>query len=140
MSYRIAASPDQVWAVLADPQRYPDWVVGARAVRGVDGDWPEPGARLHHRSGSGPLEVADHTEVVASEPARRLELQANLRPVGRARVELVLRPDGDGTLVEMSEWARSPAFMRRAQPLVQPLFTIRNRETLRRLGRLAAAL
>lgn len=72
----IAAPPESVWAVLADAQRYWDWVVGAKEVRDADESWPSPGAKLHHSSGVGPLTVEDETRVLESEQPRRLVLHA----------------------------------------------------------------
>ena len=51
----IAASADDVWAVLEDGWLYPTWVVGASRMRDVDDNWPEVGSRLHHSVGNWPL-------------------------------------------------------------------------------------
>ena len=40
----VAATPDQVWRVLADGWLYPLWVVGATRMRDVDEHWPAVGA------------------------------------------------------------------------------------------------
>ena len=63
---RYAAAPiERVFAVVSDPTTYPDWLVGAREIRSVDDDWPQPGSLFHHRVGLvGPLTVADSPEVL----------------------------------------------------------------------------
>ena len=88
----IAATPEQVWAVLADGWLYPLFVVGASRMRDVDDDWPAVGARLHHSVGTWPLLIDDTTEVLEVEPGRRLVLLARGWPAGEANVEFTLEP------------------------------------------------
>ena len=57
----INASPSAVYRVLSDAYCYPRWVVGARRVRRVDGNFPEAGSRFHHAVGVWPIELKDHT-------------------------------------------------------------------------------
>jgi len=99
----VRASPEAVWAVLSDPFRYDDWVVGTREIREADETWPAVGSRLHHTVGVPPLLVHDVTEVLESEPQRRLVLQAKLRPAGVLKVDIRLRPEGANTRVQMQE-------------------------------------
>jgi uncharacterized protein YndB with AHSA1/START domain len=135
----IPASPERVFAVLADPDAYGDWVVGSDAIRDADPTWPEVGSRFHHRVGFGPLKVNDHTEVIAMEPERRLELHAKARPLGTARVALDLERRGGGTLVTMVEDAGDPLSRLLFNPLTHVLVRRRNDESLRRLEQLATA-
>ena len=127
----IDAGPDEVFGYLAQGRQYAEWVVGAKRIRAVDAGWPTPGTRIHHTVGAGPLTLDDHTEVLEAEPPRRLLLDARARPFGRARVELVLAPDGTGTEVEMREEVASVGFPLRR--VFDPLIHIRNAEALRRL-------
>src|SRR5690242_12414246 len=99
----IQASPERVWATLADGWIYCGWVVGASAIRDVDPAWPAKGSKLHHSSGLWPLLVSDETEVLESEPASRLVLQARGWPLGEATVRLFLEPAVGGTRVRMVE-------------------------------------
>lgn len=55
------ATPEQVWAVIADGWTYPSWVVGAPRMRAGAPDWPVPGAELHHSFGLWPAMVNDKT-------------------------------------------------------------------------------
>jgi len=134
-----SASPQDVWDVLMDPDSYGHWVVGSSHVRDVDAGWPEPGSRFHHSVGVRPLTLRDHTRVLEIEPPRRLVLRAKARPLGTARVEMVLSPrDGGGAHVAMIEDPgdlASRIFM--GNPLAQRLLRARNEESLRRLRRLA---
>ena len=52
--------PEAVWDVLAEPGSYGYWVVGSKAIRDADPDWPAPGSKFHHTIGFGPFTVADH--------------------------------------------------------------------------------
>jgi len=99
----IEAPPERVWAVLADPQSFDDWVVGAKDVRGADPAWPEVGAKLHHSTGVGPLTIDDETRVELSEQPRRLVLLAKVGPAGQFRITLDLRATPSGTTLVMFE-------------------------------------
>jgi uncharacterized protein YndB with AHSA1/START domain len=132
----VAAEPEAVWSVLADPPRYADWVVGSDAVESWDDAWPAPGSRFQHRAGRPPAAVEDHTEVLASAPPRRLVLRAKARPLGVARVELLLEPHPAGTLVTLRERPDAAAGRVLQAPL-EPLLRLRNGESLRRLRVLA---
>jgi uncharacterized protein YndB with AHSA1/START domain len=99
----IDAPPERVWEVLASPECFDDWVVGAKDVRDADDTWPAVGSKLHHASGVGPLTIDDETRVEASEPPHRLVLLAKLGPAGAFRVTLELRPTPAGTKLWMSE-------------------------------------
>jgi uncharacterized protein YndB with AHSA1/START domain len=133
----VAASPEQVWEVLADPHAYGHWVVGSRSVRAADPGFPAPGTRFHHTVGIGPLHVADHTEVVEADAPRRLVLRAKARPLGSATVTLDLRPVRGGTRVVMVEDPAHPALNLLIGPLGHLAVRLRNAEALRRLRSLA---
>ena len=107
VSREMAATPEQVWAVLADGWLYASWVVGASRIREVEGAWPAVGSKIHHSVGSWPLLLDDDSEVVESTPARRLVLQARGRPLGEARITLELEPAPVGSVVRMLEDATS---------------------------------
>jgi uncharacterized protein YndB with AHSA1/START domain len=129
--------PDRVWSALADPETYADWVVGSHSIRDADDTWPQVGARFHHRVGAGPFRVRDNTEVLKSQPPERLVLRAKARPLGTARVELVIKRDGDGSLVTIKETAGDPLTLLAINRLTDPLMDRRNTESLRRLKRIA---
>jgi uncharacterized protein YndB with AHSA1/START domain len=133
----IAAPPERVFEVLSDPQSYAYWVVGSDKIRAADPEFPAVGSRFHHRVGTGPLKIDDHTEVLDVNPPYRLELKAKARPLGTARVVLLLDPRGEGTHVTMIEEAGDPLSKVMFNPLMQPLVRKRNDESLRRLKELA---
>jgi uncharacterized protein YndB with AHSA1/START domain len=129
-----AVSPAAVWEVLADPRLYANWVVGTSSTRAVEGRWPEAGAVLHH---SVALAIRDTTEVLESEPERRLVLEARARPAIVARVEVLLEPDGAGTHVVLAEEATGGLAAPLPRALYEPLLYLRNRIAVKRLQRLA---
>jgi uncharacterized protein YndB with AHSA1/START domain len=135
----IDAPPERVFAVLADPDAYGYWVVGSDTIRDADAAWPAVGTRFHHRVGFGPIKVNDHTEVLAVDPPRLLQLRAKARPLGTAHVTMELERRGDATLVTMIEDAGDPLTKLVFNPLTHLLVRGRNVESLRRLEELATA-
>jgi len=129
----IPAPRAAVFAVLADPYTYPDWVVGAQRIRSVEGDWPEPGATFHHVVGMFPLRLRDSTSVVEVDEERCLVLEARARPMGRARVELCLEDTPGGTRVTMIEYPVSGPATLAPSVVVEPSIRKRNHVTLERL-------
>lgn len=132
----IDASPEEVFDVLLHARSYGDWVMGCKDVRDVDAHWPQPGSRLHHTVGMGPLNLQDTTGIVSVDRPRRLVLEARARPAGIAHVSFTLEPSGPGTKVAMIEHpVRGPA-RRLNNPVLDAMVRSRNAETLRRLKRL----
>jgi len=129
--------PKRVWVELSDGWMYTGWVVGASHIRGVDGHWPDVGARLHHEVGAWPVTVSDSTQVIESEFARRLVLQARAWPAGEARIEITLEPDGDGTVVTMVEYPTNGIAKAVHNPVNEAILAKRNRESLERLACIA---
>jgi uncharacterized protein YndB with AHSA1/START domain len=129
-----AVPPRDVFAVLADPRLYGNWVVGASTTRGVEGRWPDVGAVLHHTQA---WLLRDTTSVIASEPPARLVLEARARPLAVARVDIRLEPEDGGTRIVLDE--RPTGGLAGALPswMTEPGMALRNRETVRRLRRLA---
>jgi uncharacterized protein YndB with AHSA1/START domain len=136
---QIAAAPERVFAVLADPGSYAQWVVGTDRIRDSTGAWPEPGSRIHHSVGAGAATIDDSTEVLESEPPKRLLLLAHLGPLGSFRIELLLHDGGDGTTrVTMLE-KPVEGISRFAGPVGDAVGSVRNKWSLGRLKELAEA-
>jgi uncharacterized protein YndB with AHSA1/START domain len=133
----IDAPPERVFAVLATPATYADWVVGSETIRDADSHWPAKGSRFYHRVGFGPFKVKDHTEVVDVDPPFRLVLQARARPMGTAIVEFRLEPRDGGTDVTMIEGPGDRLSRLSINRLTDPLVKKRNDWTLQRLKRIA---
>src|SRR3981189_879079 len=95
------ATPEQVWAVMADGWTYSQWVVGNGRMRAVDADWPAPGSKIHHTIGVWPLIINDETVVEACTPRRELVLLARVRPFSKARNTVSLKPSPPGVRLAM---------------------------------------
>ena len=127
---------ETVFAVLADPFTFEDWVVGASEIRDVEGPWPAPGSLFHHTQGLPKAGLKDTTSVVQSEPAERLLLEVRARPVIIARVEIVLQAIGERTHVQLAERPVGGFLARLDGRPLDRLLAVRNAESLRRLKRL----
>jgi uncharacterized protein YndB with AHSA1/START domain len=132
----VEAPPAAVWAVLADPQTYEEWVVGNKAVRSHDPNWPAPGTEFHHSVGFGPVTVKDKTVALEATELRRLVMNVRALPVGHGIVTFELAEAGATTQVRMDECpAGGP--VKYMWPVLHPVTKLRNAETLRRLRRVA---
>ena len=133
--------PRRVFDVLLDPYSYEHWVVGSRAVRGVDANWPEVGSRFHHNVGFGPINTDDNTKIIEKDPPWRLVLEARARPAGVAQVALTLEPveRGTATKITIEERPVRGLAKRWHNPLFDLLIKARNVECLRRLKKQAEA-
>lgn len=134
----IDAALTQVWAVLADPGAYEQWVVGCKRIRGADGRWPAHGARFHHSLGVGPLQLRDHTVVERSVAPTLLSLRARARPLGTFFVTLRLVDEGPArTRVVMVEEPADRLTRLLFSGLAHRLVRARNVASLERLCQLA---
>lgn len=133
VSTTVHRSAEEVMEALLDPTTYPRWLVGCKGIRAIDGEWPAPGARFHHRVGiAGPLTVDDCSRVLAVAPRRLLQLEVRARPVGRGEATFTVEPQApDRCSVELHEvpiGALTPA-----RPLLDPFTVLRNRRSLEQL-------
>lgn len=129
----IPAPPSAVFAVLSDPETYPEWLAGAQNIRRVDDDFPKPGSRFDHEVG--PTEettVADDTEVRAVDPQERLVLEVHAGPM-KGVVEFELERTADGTLLTFRE--RVIGALGAAMPVLRGPIFLRNRASLEKLRR-----
>ncbi len=130
--------PEDVFDVFSDGWLFTTWVVGASRMRGQDEGWPAVGTRLHHSFGIWPLVIDDVTTVLEWDAPHRMVIQPKGWPLGEARVELVVEEHRRGCKVTIVEDAVAGPGAWAPDLLVQPMIWIRNRETLRRLGWVAA--
>lgn len=135
----VPAPPEAVFAVLTDGWNYPAWVVGASHIREVDDGWPAKGSRIHHSIGPWPLVIQDATEVLRTDPPRLFVLEARMWPLGKARVRFELTGDERATTIRMFEVATRGPLSALPVSVQSRLIAPRNRESLRRLARLAHA-
>lgn len=131
----IPAPPSAVYDVLADPETYPDWLMGADHMRGVDEEFPKPGSRFQHSVGpGGPLTVDDETESLEADVDHHLALLVHVG-LFHARVDFDLRRDTDGgTTVSFSE--RPVGLAAPLLPFLRPVLKGRNAASLVKLREL----
>ncbi|MGN6203128.1 MAG: SDR family NAD(P)-dependent oxidoreductase [Solirubrobacterales bacterium] len=133
----IDAAPEEVFAVLSNPYCYPEWVVGAAGVRDHDESFPAVGSRFHHKVGTWPVNLKDHTEVLEVDPPRRIVLQAKARPLGTATIAIDLRKSAGGTELTMDEHPGDRlTTLVAGNPIADTALRVRNAEALARLKRL----
>jgi uncharacterized protein YndB with AHSA1/START domain len=129
----IPTSRERIYAVIADPDTYADWLVGAERIRSVDDEFPRPGTGFDHRVGGPGVTVADRTTSVAADPSRGLALDVHAGPF-EARVVIELRSVSDrATCVRLSE--EPFGVFRGITPMLRLALGGRNRWSLARLRR-----
>jgi uncharacterized protein YndB with AHSA1/START domain len=126
---------ERVMDVLLDPITYPEWLVGCLEIRAIDGEWPAPGSRFHHRFGIvGPVAVEDYSEVMAVAPRRLLQLEVRAHPMGRGQATFTVEPTSPTACsIELAEVPIG--LLAPARPVLDPLTARRNRRTLANLER-----
>jgi uncharacterized protein YndB with AHSA1/START domain len=129
----VDATPEDVFAVLADGWSYAGWVVGNTHIRNVDPTWPAVGSCIHHSIGAWPLLIEDTTKVLEVEAPHRLVLEARVRPIGVARVTFRVEARGRRTAVTMTEEAVSGPARALDNAVTGGLLHARNAESLNRL-------
>ncbi|GAA4908124.1 polyketide cyclase/dehydrase/lipid transport protein [Stackebrandtia albiflava] len=134
----VAASPEQVFAVLADGWTYSDWVVGTNHIRKVDASWPQPGSRLYVQSGIWPADLKGHSEVLECDRPHRLVIRPKLWPFGELTVDIRIRAAADGvSVVTIAEDVKEGPMHWVRTKLSDLVLHARNIESLRRLADLA---
>ncbi|GAB7111002.1 SRPBCC family protein [Streptomyces phaeofaciens JCM 4814] len=134
----IRRPPSAVWAVLADPTRYGEWVVGPSQSEPLDGTWPEVGSQIRYTVRLGPWAADGTTTVRHQEVGRELELEAAFNPLGTARIFLQLRPWGEETLVVCDEHPLRGLGGTLHNPFSEAALQLRHRGMLARLARVVA--
>ena len=129
---RIAGSVEDVFAVLADPYAYPQWVVGAREVIEVDPDWPQAGTRFRHRTGLGAATFEGTTFVRNVNAPHRIDLEFTVEGLGRGRVVIELSQEREWVEVTLEEHVLRPLWPT-SRYTSDVLLHVRNAEALRRL-------
>jgi uncharacterized protein YndB with AHSA1/START domain len=133
----VAADPAEVWSVVSDPARLPQWWPG---VTRVEEATPEAWTNVL-TSPKGKTVRADYTRLEADEQRRvvwRHEVEESPfeRILARSTTEIVLAPAAEGTRVEIAVshqprgWARLSPFQLRAAATTQVQGALEN------LGRL----
>ena len=124
-----------LYAVLIDPQSYPQWLVGTSDIREVDDTWPAPGSQFHHRVGVGRLSLPDSTTLLSTRPGEELVLKVRVRPLLVAEVVFRIVGNASHCVVTIQEEPTSRLIGNLVRPLLDPVIHIRNHRSLRRLDK-----
>jgi carbon monoxide dehydrogenase subunit G len=115
-SLEISRPPEDVFALLVDLDRLPDWQSSAIEA---SSDGPlAVGLRVHERRRFLGRELTDELEVVAFEPPRRLTLRSLGGPV-KLTIDHELEPDGDGTRLTVVASGKPGGMMKFAGPMIE---------------------
>jgi len=132
----LAAPPDRVWDVLADWERYPEWMPDVSWIRPLGPERGE-GLRLAVRTKvlGVPL-VTDELLISAWEPPRRMAIEH--RGLVQGPAEWQLEPDDGGTRFTWREELRMPPPMLGSLALLlySPVLRWTFRRSMRNLRRL----
>jgi uncharacterized protein YndB with AHSA1/START domain len=105
---RVDAPPERVWPLVDEPARLPEWFTFAERGELLEGEGAGRRQRIHGRWGRKRSEVDQL--VTEHEPGRllawrheaeRLDGKAAPRFARETRFEILLEPDGSGTLVRL---------------------------------------
>jgi carbon monoxide dehydrogenase subunit G len=105
VSRSMKASPEAVWAVLADLNRLPEWLQFAKAVENVSGP-AEVGAKYSVKPPRA-YEPTTHWTVSESQAPTHQLHTSEMPVVSGVRSQLQLTPDGQGTTVQV-RWSGTP--------------------------------
>jgi uncharacterized protein YndB with AHSA1/START domain len=134
----LPASPERVWEVASDWERYPEWMPDVSWVRRVGGH-PGTGLELDVRTKVlGVPAVTDHMTVRIWEPPRKLGIVHRGLVSGRALWKL--EPESDGTrFVWLEDLRMPPPFVGDlALWAYRPILLLTFRWSMRNLARLVA--
>jgi len=127
----IPASPEEVYAVLSDPETYPDWLAGAQKIRHVDPSFPRPGSEFDHEVGPNEtITMADDTTSLVADPPHRLQLEVHAGPV-TGIADFRLTPTREGTQIVLRECLVGQFGL--TMPVMRAVIHLRNRGSLERL-------
>ncbi|MEU3415678.1 SRPBCC family protein [Streptomyces sp. NPDC006658] len=131
----IKAAPETVWDLLADGNRYAEWVVGTGASHPKSGRWPEENSSIAYEVWVGPLRFGNETIVRRCQEGSVLELEILAGHLGTARFAIELRPWGEHCLVIADEHPLQGAGAVLHNVGVEALIQLRHRSMLARLAR-----
>ncbi|MFI1539664.1 SRPBCC family protein [Streptomyces anandii] len=135
----IKTSPGTVWNVLADGNRYAEWVVGTSTSEPVRGHWPEVDSAIAYEVRLGPLRLHNETVVRHCEEGSLLELEAHAGFLGTARIAVELRPWGEHCLVIVDEHPLQGAGSIVHNVGTETVIQLRHRAMLARLAKVCEA-
>jgi uncharacterized protein YndB with AHSA1/START domain len=110
-SRTIAASPEEIAAIMFDPTRDPAWIGGAKSVDPPIGNPVAIGARTTRHGGFMGRKFSWQTEVVAFEPNRLLDMRFVAGPMRGGGVTYRIQPAGNASFVTIRNTGPGPQVM-----------------------------
>jgi carbon monoxide dehydrogenase subunit G len=99
----VAASPEDVFALLSDTARYSEWVTGTEAVTRTDGPAAEGSTYDEINPVLGPWKAKTHWRVVEHDAPRRTRHETGDIPLSsHFQVVMEVAPEGDASRVAMT--------------------------------------
>ena len=101
----IDAPAGDIWAVLADPTGFPDWIKGMQSVEVLTKGKYGVGTRYRVTAGTGKNSVEWTVEITALEPERRIDFSYTGDVEGSGGWIIEPRPEGGLRVVSFDEFA-----------------------------------
>jgi carbon monoxide dehydrogenase subunit G len=102
-SAMVPARPDQVFGLISETARYPEWVTGTDAVTRTDGPAREGSTYDEINPILGPWRAKTHWRVVEHEAPHRSRHETGDIPLSRHfQVVMEVAPEGDGSRVTIT--------------------------------------
>ena len=99
LSIDIDAYPEDIWEVLTDPARFPEWIKGMQQVEMLTTGEYGVGTRYRATAGTGERTVQWEVEITAVEPPTRIEFAYTGDVEGRGGWQIEVLPDDEGCRV-----------------------------------------
>jgi uncharacterized protein YndB with AHSA1/START domain len=96
-SVHIDAPPEQVWAVVMDPDRLAEWVTIHRRLKHADGGTPRVGYQMEQQVHLRGVSLDVHWELTQCVPNSRAVWEGKGPARSRAKTEYVLTPESPGS-------------------------------------------
>jgi uncharacterized protein YndB with AHSA1/START domain len=113
VSREVAATPEQVWAVVSDLPRMGEWShenEGGEWIKGAVG--PTPGAKFKGSNSNGTKSWTTEATVLDADPNRRFSFLVNVGPIKVAEWSYSIEPTADGCRVVESWTDLRPRVLR----------------------------
>ena len=110
-SRKMWASPEQVAAIMFDPQRDPEWIGGAKLVDPPEGDSTAIGARVTRHGGFMGRKFSWITKVAEFDPNRLLRMDFVAGPMKGGDVTYRIEPESGGSRVSIRNTGPGPQLM-----------------------------
>jgi uncharacterized protein YndB with AHSA1/START domain len=99
----VPTSPERIFELLSDTERYPEWVTGTDAVTRTDGPAREGSTYDEVNPILGPWRAKTHWRVVEHEAPRRTRHETGDIPLSSSfEVVMEVAPEGDGSSVTIT--------------------------------------